>query len=62
MREGLDDNERRKMEIKIQTVLKGEAAEKFAAAASMNHRSIAGEAAFRLEQSLKNDNIDKEEG
>lgn len=50
------------MEIKIQTVLKGEAAEKFAAAASMNHRSIAGEAAFRLEQSLKDDNRSKEEG
>lgn len=40
------------MEIRIQTVLKGEAAEKFAASAERNHRTIAGEAAYRLEQSL----------
>lgn len=43
------------MEIKIQTTLKGAAAEKFVASMERNHRSIAGEAAYRLEQSLERD-------
>ena len=40
------------MDVKIQTTLKGEAAERFVAAMERNHRTMAGEAAFRLEQSL----------
>lgn len=43
------------MEIKIQTTLKGEVAEKFVASMVRNHRTMAGEAAFRLEQSLEQD-------
>lgn len=43
------------MEIKIQTTLKGLAAERFVAAMNLNHRTAAGEAAYRLEQSLAKD-------
>ena len=45
------------MEIKIQTTLKGEAAERFVVSMERNHRSIAGEAAYRLEQSLYAEDI-----
>lgn len=39
--------------LKVQTTLKGEAAEKFLASMARNHRTIAGEAAYRLERSLE---------
>lgn len=41
------------MEIKIQTKLKGEAAELFVASMERNHRSVSGEAAYRIERSLE---------
>ena len=41
------------MEIKVQVTLKGEVAEKFAASMAENYRTIAGEAAFRITDSLK---------
>ena len=43
------------MAIKIQTVLEGDAETRFRASMAANHRSIAGEAAYRLEQSLERD-------
>jgi len=43
------------MEIKIQVTLKDKAAERFVASMKRNHRTMAGEAAFRLEQSLECD-------
>ena len=45
------------MEIKIQTTIRGEAAELFAASMEHNHRTAAGEAAFRIEKSLANDKV-----
>lgn len=46
------------MEIKIQVTLKDEAAEKFVASMKRNHRTMAGEAAFRLEESIRQDAAD----
>lgn len=49
-----NDSEK-KAGVKIQVVLVGEPAEKFLEACRCNHRTMAGEAAFRLEKSLKAD-------
>lgn len=50
------------MEIKIQVTLKDEAAERFVASMKRNHRTMAGEAAFRIEQSLERDGDNGKEG
>ena len=44
-------------EIKVQVTLKGEVAEKFAASMERNYRSIAGEAAFRIAESLSSETL-----
>lgn len=50
------------MEIKVQVTLKDKAAESFVASMKRNHRTMAGEAAFRIEQSLEHDCENGKEG